>query len=181
MQSPNTPPSLLQIYRDFIKPGSEAAYREVEADAARMCAEHHCPHPHFGMESLTTPTETWWLNAYDSEAGKDAVAEAYMSNRPLMAALDQIPPRKQELIGPHEDIFVNYRPDLSRGSSWKIAGARFFVVTVTRADPRVDGSVFEAADGRRFILRPTETRAHADIRGAAILGISCAGMGRGGP
>jgi len=167
MPTHEAPPNILQIYRDFILPGAEAAYREIEEDAARICAEHGCPHPHLALESLTTPTEVWWLNAYDSDAQKDTVAEAYMSNRALMASLDQIAPRKQDLVMPPEDIFVHYRPDLSRGSTWKIAGARFFVVTLTTGGTQVGGSNFEAADGRRFILRRAETRGQADALLAA--------------
>ena len=52
---------ILQIYREPLKPGSEDAYRAIEEDTARVCANLKCPHPHLAMESLTGPREVWWL------------------------------------------------------------------------------------------------------------------------
>jgi hypothetical protein len=156
------PPGLLQIYRDSVNAGSEASYRTIEKDAARICVELGCPHPHLAIESLTTPTEVWWLNAYESEAQKDQVYDAYTRNRALMAALEQISSRKQDLTAAPDDILAHYRADLSRGSAWKLTRTRFFVVTVTRSDRHTGDSVFEAPDGRRFSFTPVETRAEAD-------------------
>jgi hypothetical protein len=58
---------------------------------------------------------------------------------------------------------LSYRSDLSRSVPWRLAGVRFFVVTVTRRDRPPEGSVFEAPDGARFILRPVATRDEADL------------------
>lgn len=129
------PPKILQIHRDALKRGSEATFKAVEEDAAKVCADLKCPHPHLAIESLTGPKEVWWLNAFESEAEKQRVTDDYANNRPLMAALDRISKRRADLIGTQVDIFVNYRADLSRGAPWTLAGARFFVVTMTRRDP----------------------------------------------
>jgi len=66
------------------------------------------------------------------------------------------------------NIFANYRADLSRGVSWQPAGASFFVVRVTKQDLQIGGSVFEAPDGTRFILRRVGTRHQADVEAAAL-------------
>jgi hypothetical protein len=153
---------VLQIYRDFLKPGSEAAFKAVEEDAARMCAELSCPHPHLAIESVTGPKEVWWLNAFESEAEKERVYREYASNQPLMTALADIGPRKKDLTETPLDVLASYRPDLSGGDPWPIAGARFFVVTVTTGDAQPEGSVFESPDGTRFVFRPVTTREHAD-------------------
>ena len=39
------PPQILQIYRDFLRPGTDDAYREIEEEAARICARFKCPNP----------------------------------------------------------------------------------------------------------------------------------------
>jgi hypothetical protein len=150
-------PEILEIYRDRLKPGQEAAFKAIEEDAARICADLQCPHPHLAIESLTGPKEVWWLNAFESEAEKQRVYSEYMNNRALLAALDRITKGKEGLTETPEDIFVKYRADLSRGAVWKVAGARFFAATVTREDLQIDGSVFEAPDGTFFILRPART------------------------
>ena len=158
---------ILEIYRDLVKPGAEAAFKVVEEDAARMCAELKCPHPHLAIESVTEPREVWWLNAFESEAEKERVYRDYANNRPLMTALDTIGPRKKDLTGTPVDIFASYRADLSHGAQWTVAGVRFFVVTVTTGDPQADGSVFQAPDGTRFVFRPAATREQADRVAAA--------------
>jgi len=44
-------PRILQIYRDFLEPGAETAYREIEEDAARICSRLKCPNPYLAIES----------------------------------------------------------------------------------------------------------------------------------
>jgi len=151
---PDQAPAILQIYRDFLSPGREADYKAVEEDAARICAELSFPHPHLAIESLTGPKEVWWLNAFGSEAEKQQVTEEYAKNPALVAALAGITRRREGLTGSPVDTIASYRADLSRGAPWKVAGVRFFVVSVTKGDPRPDGPVFEAADGTRSSFDP---------------------------
>jgi hypothetical protein len=39
------PPPLLQIVREPLKPGTEAAFNAIEEERARMSAALGCPHP----------------------------------------------------------------------------------------------------------------------------------------
>ncbi len=81
------PPQILEIYRDFLKPGSDATFRKIEEDALRICVELKFPHAYLALESLTGPKEVWWLNGYESEAELKQVVHDYTSNAPLVAAL----------------------------------------------------------------------------------------------
>jgi hypothetical protein len=45
---------------------------------------------------------------------------------------------------------TTYRPNLSSGAGWRVNGARFFVVDVTRDEREAVGDVFESSDGERF-------------------------------
>lgn len=92
------PPQILQIYRDPLTQGREAAYKAVEQEAARICARLSFPHPHLAMESLTGPKEVWWLNAFASEAERQGVSSDYAKNPALVAALEGIGRRKEGLI-----------------------------------------------------------------------------------
>ena len=162
----DSPPAILQIHRDTLKPGCAAAFTSIEVDAARFCADLKAPHPHLAIEALTGQGEIWWLNGFESEAEKQRVYDAYANNRPLMAALAGIGKRRQDVIATDVDIFASYRADLSRGAPWTIAGARFFVVTVTKDDDRIEGSVFEAPDGTRFVFNAARTRDEAEALAA---------------
>ena len=156
------PPNILLIYRDILKPGTEAVFKTIEEDAALICAELHCPNSHLAIESLTGTKQVWWLTPYESEADVEKIANGYASNPTLIAALTGITKRRKNLVEPGNDLFAKYRADLSRGAQWRLGGTRFFVVTVTKGDSPVAGSVFEAPDGTRFILRTAHTRREAD-------------------
>jgi hypothetical protein len=162
------PPQILLIHRDGLKPGIEATYRAIEEDAARICADLKCPHPHFALESLTGPKEVWWLNALDSETDKQRVIDAYKSNRPLSEALAAITKRREGLLTTDVEFFVGYRPDSSRSGTWKVAGVRFFAVTVTRKDPPKAGAAFQAPDGSWFVFRALKARDEVGAMAASV-------------
>ena len=165
---PESAPTILLIHRDGLKAGSEATYRAVEEDAARICADLNCPHPHFAIESLTGPKEVWWLNAFDSDAEKERVIEAYKSNRPLTEALAGITKRREGLLSTDVECFADYRADLSRSGAWKVAGVRLFAVTVTRREPSKTGAAFQAPDGTCFVFRALESRDQAGALAAPV-------------
>ena len=157
-----TPSSILQIYREPLKPGSEAAYHTIEEDTARIAAALGCPHPYLGIESLTGSREVWWLNGYESSAEQRQVYDAYAKNTPLMAALQQNSTRKASLTLEPSEVFANYRRDLSTGTPWILGHGRFLVIAVTESDRRIAGTVFEAPDGTRFIVAAAQTRQEAE-------------------
>lgn len=161
------PPQILQIYRDFIKPGSYAAYAENERDIARVAAELGFPHPYLAMEPLTGPKEVWFFNGWQSPAEQKQVAVDYAKNAPLVAAFETRGKRKAGLVVKPVEVFANYRPELSRGTPWSLGIGRFLVITVTKTDSRIDGTVFETSDGTRFIFAPAKTRQEADAKAAA--------------
>ncbi|MDQ2979521.1 MAG: hypothetical protein M3R62_09880, partial [Acidobacteriota bacterium] len=157
---------ILEIYREPVKPGSEVAYRAVEEDGARICADMKFPHSHLAIESLSGPKEVWWLNGFESAAEKEQAYIEYARNPALVAALERHAERKKALTGTPTDIFANYDADSSQGAPWSLAGARFFVVTMTRRNLATGGSVFVAPDGTRYILRLVRTRQQADALAA---------------
>jgi hypothetical protein len=156
------PPHLLQIHREPLKPGSEAAYHAIEEDTARISAALGCPHPYLGVESLTGSKEVWWFNGYQSSAEQRQVYDEYAKNTRLVAALQQNSTRKASLTLEPIEVVANYRPDLSVGTPWILGHSRFLVITVTRSNRLITGTVFEAPDGTRFIVTSAQTRQEAD-------------------
>ena len=184
MSAQQHPPQILEIHRDFLKPGSEAEFRQVEEDAARICRELKCPHPYVALETLAGPREVWWLNGYESEAEVKQVAAAYTANTPLMAALKRILERKKDLILEPVEVFTHYRADLSSGAAWSVSPGRFVVITRTTSGRKIDGTVFvtaesplsnssapfkvkgDSSDRVRFIVTAAGTRGEADAKAA---------------
>jgi hypothetical protein len=164
---------VLNIHRDILLPGIEEKYRAIEEDGARICAEMPCPNPYIGIESLTGPKEAWWINGFESDAALKRVGQQYASNRPLTDALNRIAERKKGLIGDSVEVVATYRKDLSRGPRWDVGQGRFLVITVTRGKP-AEGTVFETADGTRYVIRAARTadEAESEVReGAQIFAV----------
>jgi hypothetical protein len=161
--APSTePPALLQIVREPIKPGSEAAFNTIEEEIARLAVTLGGPHPYLGAESLTGAKEAWWFNAYRSSAEQQQVADAYAKNASLMAALQQTAKRKAELRLKPIEVLGRYRADLSAGTPWRLGQGRYLVITFAKGTAKLAGTVFATADGTRFMVTPTESRQDAD-------------------
>jgi hypothetical protein len=165
--SQSQPPQILQIYRDRLKPGSHVAYREIEQDIARVCADLGFPHAYLAIEPLMGPEEVWFLNGWESAAEQKQVADAYAKNTPLVTALETNGKRKASLTLKPVDVSANYRQNLSSGTPWAMGMGRYLVVTVTKTSRRIDGTVFEIPDGTKFVLLPAKTREEADAKVAA--------------
>jgi len=140
---------------------------EESRSTARLSAELGCPHPYLGIESLTGSKEVWWLNGYTSAAERKQVVDDYSRNTRLLAALKENSQRKASLTGKAAEIFANYRPDLTVGVPWILGHGRFLVITVMKSNRRINGTVFEATDGTRFVVMPARTRKEANAVAAA--------------
>src|SRR5712691_3776290 len=156
------PPRILQIYREPLNPGAEAEYDRIESDTARKCAQLRCTHAYVGLESLTGPKEVWWFNGFDSAADRKQAVDAWAKNKRALAVLGRNSKRKAPLTGKGTEVLANYREDLSAGPSWLLGRGRFLVIALTRTTPRMEGMVYEAADGTRFVIRAARTREEAD-------------------
>lgn len=164
MQEPikHHPPPILQIAREPLKPGREAAYRNVEEDTARQSAKLGCPHPYLGVESLSGPKEIWWFNGYDSPEEPRQVADAYTRNKAFMAALTRNQRRKASLTEKVVETFARYRADLTTGDPWILGSGRFLVITIGKSWQQRKGTVFEVEDGTFVIISSAQTREEAD-------------------
>lgn len=163
------PPLLLQIHRELVRAGSEAAYQQIEEQTARLCAQLHCPHPYLAIESVTDRKEVWFFNGYQSLAEQRQVVEAYAQNAPLMAGLQENSKRKATLTETPVGVFANYRQDLSRGVPWTLGMGHYLVITTTRGNAGLDGTVFEANDGTKFVFTAVQNREEADV----VLAYAC--------
>ena len=172
LAQPAPPPSprFMFMYRDSVKPGADTAFNAIENEAAQICADLRCPNPYLGLESLDGSREVWWINTFPTEADTTRVVKAYAANRPLSEALEGITRRKKDLVGTPIQHYAVHRPELSRGPAWRVAGARFVVVTVRRDRTPVEGSVWEVGDSTLYVFRLVKTRAEADSLARAARG-----------
>jgi hypothetical protein len=162
------PPKILELAREYLKPGAVQAIHKIEVDAAQICIRLKFPHRYLVLESLTGPKEFWYLNAFDSQADLDEVSREYEGNTSLTSALAENLKRKAPyLAAASTDVFLNYRPELSAGTLWMMGQGRFLVTAWTKGPAGTGGTVFEGPDGDRLVIRAAQTRAEAESMAAA--------------
>jgi hypothetical protein len=155
------PPPLLQIVREPLKPGTEAALNAIEEERARMSAALGCPHPYLGAETVTGPKEVWWFNGYQSSTERQQVYDAYAKNDLLMAAFQKSAKPKANLTLKPIEVFASYRADRSEGTPWTLGDGRYLVITRIGRTAQLVGTVFEGTDGTSFVVRSAGTREQA--------------------
>ena len=155
-------PEFLLIVREWLRPGSEAAYDANELQIAAACATLKCPHPYLALVRVDNAREVWWLNAFASTEERDRVGAAYARNEPLMAALMPLGKRKEEYREAVSTTQTTFRPGVSSQMGLTIAGAGFLVVSTAKGDESSPGSLFESIDGDWFRIASAATRGIAD-------------------
>jgi hypothetical protein len=161
-------PQILEVAREYLKPGAVQAVHKIEVDAAQICIRLKFPHRYLVLESLTGPKEFWYLNAFNSQAELDAVSRQYEGNKALTSALAENLKRKAPYLAAEStNVFLNYRPELSRGIPWAMGHGRFLVTAWTKGPAGTGGTVFEGPDGNRLVIRAVRTRAEAESMAAA--------------
>jgi hypothetical protein len=161
-------PQILEVAREYLKPGAVQAVHRIEVDAAQICIRLKFPHRYLVLESLTGPKEFWYLNAFDSQAELDEVGREYEGNKALTSALAVNLKRKAPYLAAEStNVFLNYRPELSGGAPWVMGHGRFLVTAWTNGSAGTGGTVFEGPDGIRLVIRAVRTRAEAESMAAA--------------
>jgi len=162
-----TPPPLLRIVREKLRPGAEQDYGNLEDELARACARLGPPNPYLALASITPPTEVWWLNMYASESAVDRIKERYERNTALMTVLLELSAKKASLTDVPIDLMTKFRKDLSNSDAWRIGETQYAVVQELPAPARSAGAVFESPDGRAFVLVAAIDRTTAEQRALA--------------
>jgi len=162
-----TPPPLLRIVREKLRPGAEQDYGNIEEELARACARLGAPNPYLALASITPPTEVWWLNMYASESAVDRIKERYERNTALMTVLLELSAKKASLTDVPIDLMTKFRKDLSNSDAWRIGETQYAVVQELPAPARSAGAVFESPDGRAFVLVAAIDRTTAEQRALA--------------
>jgi hypothetical protein len=165
------PPHILEVAREYLKPDAAPAVHRIEVDAAQICIRLKFPHRYLVLESLTGPKEFWYLNGFASQADLDEVAGEYAGHEALIAALAENLKRKAPYLATKStDVLLRYRPELSEGTPWLMGYGRFLITAWAKGAAGMAGTVFEAPDGNRLVIRAARTLAEARSIAAADVG-----------
>ena len=132
-----SPPKVLVVMREYIKPGKSGAIHEKSESAfIRAMTEAKWPTHYFAADSLSGPSRALFFVGYDSfEAWeKDNLATA--KNATLAAGLDRASLADGELLSSYDSSVYTYREDMSlRASTVNVAQSRYFEISVFTIKP----------------------------------------------
>jgi hypothetical protein len=159
-QAPLTPPPpILQINREFVKPGKLADVLKIEHDSVAAQARLKSPHSYLTIASMSGPDDLWWLHAGDSYGFFEKEQAKVAAVPGLLDAWARIPVLKADLVSDTRTVFARFRDDLSYGRGLSGAGARYFLVTTVSVRP---GHGAEFAELRKIISAGHERERAAD-------------------
>lgn len=128
------PPTILQIYRDPVKPSKMAEYARIESEAAQACARAST-WPYLAIQSITGPQEVWFISGFDSYVAMEGSAEPFARNASLSAELNRLLEAKANLVAEPRAVYAHYRDDLSSNTGLVQPRTRFFTVTLVTVRP----------------------------------------------
>jgi hypothetical protein len=127
--SEDGPPKVLVIHREYLKPGKGGQLHERSESAfVKAFAEAKSPYHYFALDSLSGPSRSLFLFAYDSFADWEKETAAIRSNPDLGAKVDQASLMDGDLLTGYDAGAMMLRPDLSLNKG-SIDGARYFEIT----------------------------------------------------
>jgi len=138
-QSSPTIPKILQITREFVKPGKTGlAHEKAESAFVDAMRKAKWPTYYIGMTSLSGKSRALFLTSYASFDGWQKDADAVDKNATLSAALDRAAMADGDLLDSldqgvfyfHEEMSMNPRSDLSQ--------FRYMEVTLFHVKPGKD-------------------------------------------
>jgi hypothetical protein len=151
---PLAPPALLEITREEVRPGKNAAHAGNEAAWAAAYAKAGSPVHWLGMATVTGPNEAWFLSRHESFADFEK-ADASTDAAPALAAeRDQLAATDGDLVSRTSTLLLRYREALSYQPEVRLPDMRYMTVDVVRVK---HGKVAAFADGWRMIAAAHKT------------------------
>jgi hypothetical protein len=156
------PPNVLVIHREYLKPGkggmlhdrSESAFVHAFADAK-------APYHYFALDSLSGPSRSLFLFAYNSFDDWEKETNAIRSNPTLAAKVDQASMQDGDLLSGYDAGAMVLRPDLSLNKG-SIDGARYFEITAFVVKPGHEHDFEELAKTYMETYRKIAPETHWD-------------------
>jgi hypothetical protein len=143
-----SPPKVLQIFVESVKPGKGAAHEKVEVGWPQAFRKAKWPSHYLAMTSMTGPSEAWFLTGYDSYASWEADQKHMEQTPSLSRELERLSLRDGELLSGTRGIVAVYREDLSYRPNIKLGEMRYFSVSTISLRPGYDSAF---ADIRKLV------------------------------
>lgn len=129
-QVPQTPPKVLVITREFVKPGRGGMTHErIENEYVQAFAHAKWPIHYVGMNSLTGKARALFFTGYDSFADWEKDAMEIQKDAELSSAIDRTGFADGDLLDSTDSTTFAYREDYSLRPDPGLAHKRYFDIT----------------------------------------------------
>ena len=138
-----SPPKVLQIFVESVKPGKGAAHAKIEAGWPAAFRKAKWPTHYFAATSMSGPGEAWFLGGYESLAAMETDQRNVDKTPVLSKELERLSQVDGDLLTGTRNILAVYRPDLSYRPDIGIAQMRYFALTIITLKPGYDSAFAE--------------------------------------
>ena len=128
-------PKVLQIYREIVKPGHNAAHEKLEAGWPKAYRASKNPASYLGMTSITGPNEAWFISGYESYEAMEKQSKSEEMDAPLTAEFERLSAADSEHLEGARGITAIFREDLSMRPALNIGDYRYMNVVTVRVKP----------------------------------------------
>ena len=146
--SSQSPPKVLQIFVESVKPGKGAAHEKVEIGWPQAFRKAKWPTRYLAMTSLSGPGEAWFMSGYESFAALEADQKNIEKAPTLAKELERLSQLDGELLSGTRGVLAVYRPELSYRPDIGLADMRYFALTIITLKPGYDSAF---ADVRKLV------------------------------
>ncbi len=149
-----SPPKVLTIFREFVKPGKSGTIHE-KSESAFVQAFAHAKWPthYFAMDSVSGKPRSLFLTAYDSFDAWEKDNDAIQKNGAFAAALDRAGAADGDLLSEADASVMVFREDQSLHANVDIPHMRYFEISLYHVRP---GHVKEWDDAVKLVLAAYE-------------------------
>ena len=135
----STPPKVLVIQREVLKPGKGGApHQKTESAFVRAMAAAKDTTYYLGMDAISGPSRSLFFTGYGSFAEWEKEALAEQKNAALSAALDRAAVADGDLLQSYETSMFVLRDDYSLNAATDLAHDRYFEIGVFHVKPGHD-------------------------------------------
>lgn len=138
-QETSPPPKVLNISREFIKPGKGGALHEkAESAFVQAMARAKWPTHYLAVSALTGRPRALFLTGYDSFEAWEKDVQAEDKNAALSSALDRAAVADGDLLSDADSTALVYSEEYSLRSAVDIPHMRYFEISLYRVRPGHD-------------------------------------------
>jgi len=128
-EAPAGPPAVVQVIREDVKEGRDAAHEKTESAVMQALAKAKYPNQVFGMTNVTGTSQAWFLEGFASFAAMEESA-GFLAKIPEFGTLDAA---DAEMRAGSRLYIAVYRPDLSFGvDKINLPKCRYFTINTLR-------------------------------------------------